>query len=172
MNVGLWAAMATGVLIAVIGPVNAALQARLGTWGMVAVVHLLGLAVGVLGLALFERAPVARPDGALRMVLFAGVVLALAVFTWAFRTAPGQGVPAFAFLGGVLGALVVVGTIVAIQHLGVLAALVAIVASQLVAAALIDQFGLFELPVIAMSPSRALGLLLVLAGVFLVARKG
>lgn len=59
----------------------------------------------------------------------------------------------------------------AIQHLGVLAALVAIVSSQLIAAALIDQFGLFELPVIAMSPKRVLGLLLVLLGVFLVVRK-
>jgi len=173
VNVGLWAAVATGVLVAVIGPVNAALQARLGTWGMVAVVHLLGLTVGVLGIALFERTPAGRaPDEFLRVMLVAGVVLALAVFTWAFRTAPGQGVPAFAFLGGVLGALVVVGTIVAIQQLGVLAALVAIVASQLIAAALIDQFGFFELPAIAMNPVRTVGLLLMLAGVFLVARKG
>lgn len=164
--------MATGVLIALIGPVNAALQVRLGTWGMVVVVHLLGLAVGVLGLALFERSQVARPDGALRMVLFAAVVLALAVFFWAVHTAPGQEIPAYAFFGGMLGALVVVGTIVAIQHLGVLAALVAIVSSQLATAALIDQFGLFDLPVIAMSPSRVLGLLLVLAGVFLVVQKG
>ncbi len=172
MNPGLGAAAATGVLIAVIGPVNAALQARLGTWGMVAVVHLLGLAVGVLGLLLFERGAGARIDGTLRFVLVAGVLLALAVLAWAFRAAPGEGIPAFAFLGGVLGALVVVGTIVAIQHLGVLAALVAIVSSQLIAAALIDQFGWFELPVIAMNPTRALGLLLVLVGVLLVARRG
>ncbi len=173
MNVGFWAAAATGVLIAIIGPVNAALQARLGTWGMVAVVHLLGLVVGVLGLALFERAPqAARPDGVLRMLLLAGALLALVVFAWVIRAAPGQGVPVFAFLGGILGALVVVGTIIAIQHLGVLAALVTIVASQLLAAALIDQFGLFELPAIAMTPARALGLLLMLAGVFLVAREG
>lgn len=173
MNPGLWAAATTGVLIAVIGPVNAALQARLGTWGMVAVVHLLGLAVGVLGLLLFERGPAAvRLDGTLRFLMLAGVVLALAVLAWAFRAAPGEGIPTFAYLGGVLGALVVVGTIVAIQHLGVLAALVAIVSSQLIAAALIDQFGLFELPVIALTPTRALGLLLVLAGVFMVAREG
>ncbi|HGY10311.1 MAG TPA: hypothetical protein ENK37_09745 [Oceanithermus profundus] len=172
MNAGFWAAAITGVLIAVLGPVNAALQARIGTWGMVAVVHLLGLAVGMLGLVLLDRTGFARTDASLRLLLFSGVVLALALLVWAFRYAPGQGVPPYAFLGGVLGALVVVGTIVAIQHLGVLAALITIVAGQLATAALIDRFGLFDLPVVLLSPARLLGLLLVLAGVFLVVRKG
>ncbi|MEW6697579.1 MAG: DMT family transporter [Bacillota bacterium] len=75
------------------------------------------------------------------------------------------------FLGGVIGALVVLGMLFIVPKFGAGIALSAAITGQLIMAALIDQFGLFGAPRIIMSPSRLLGIVLLLLGVNLVIKK-
>jgi transporter family-2 protein len=58
----------------------------------------------------------------------------------------------------------------AVSRLGVSSALLAIIAAQLILAALIDHFGLFGAPVRTFDLARTGGLVLVLAGTWLVVR--
>jgi transporter family-2 protein len=81
-----------------------------------------------------------------------------------------QGVPWYAFSAGLLG-LVIVGTIgYVVPRLGVAKGFTLIVASQFLLAALIDQFGWFGAAVRPIDLPRTLGLLIMLAGVWLVVR--
>jgi transporter family-2 protein len=81
-----------------------------------------------------------------------------------------QGVPWYAFSAGLLG-LVIVGTIgYVVPRLGVAKGFTLIVASQFLLAALIDQFGWFGATVRPIDLPRTLGLLIMLAGVWLAVR--
>jgi transporter family-2 protein len=81
-----------------------------------------------------------------------------------------QGVPWYAFSAGLLG-LVIVGAIgYVVPRLGVAKGFTLIVASQFLLAALIDQFGWFGAAVRPLDLPRALGLLIMLAGVWLAVR--
>ncbi len=169
MFTGVLIAITTGVFIAAIGPVNAVLSNRVGAWSAVSLVHLIGLLVAVSGLLLFDSRGKVLPGGSdLRYLLWPGVVALGAVLLWILVSGYVNGVPVFGFFGGVLGVLVVIGTVGAINRLGVLGALTVIVSSQLLMASLIDYFGWFGQHAIPMNPWRALGLVLMLAGVVLV----
>lgn len=171
MLTGLLIAVTTGVFIAAMGPVNAVLSNRIGAWSAVSLIHLIGLMVAVGGLLFFESRGKALPGGAdLRYLLLPGLLVLGGVLIWVLASGYVSGVPVFGFFGGVLGVLVVIGTIGAINRLGVLAALTVIVSSQLITASLIDNFGWFGQHVIPMTPWRALGLVLMLAGVSFVLR--
>jgi transporter family-2 protein len=78
--------------------------------------------------------------------------------------------PRWAWGGGFLGAFFVAVTVVLTPRLGVLATLTLMLAGQLVASSLLDHHGLLGLAARAFSPTRALGVALVLAGVLLVRR--
>lgn len=78
--------------------------------------------------------------------------------------------PWWAFVGGCLGAFFVAVTVLLTPRLGVLATLTLMLAGQLVASSLLDHHGLLGLTVRAFTPGRALGVALVLAGVWLVRR--
>lgn len=74
-------------------------------------------------------------------------------------------------LGGVIGSLVVLGMMLIVPKLGAGMALSSAITGQLMMAALIDRFGLFGAPRIEVSPSRLLGIVLLLLGVNLVIKK-
>jgi transporter family-2 protein len=76
--------------------------------------------------------------------------------------------PWWAWTGGVIGAIYIVATIVLIPRVGVGVVIALAVAGQLVGALLIDQFGLFGLPVRQISPLRAVGVALPTSGAVLV----
>jgi len=78
--------------------------------------------------------------------------------------------PWWAWGGGFLGAFFVAVTVVLTPRLGVLATLTLMLAGQLVASSLLDHHGLLGLAARAFTPTRALGVALVLAGVVLVRR--
>lgn len=81
-----------------------------------------------------------------------------------------QGVPWFAFGAGILG-LIIVGSIgYVIPRLGVAKGFTLIVATQFVIASLIDHYGFFGAAVRPMDITRALGLGLMLIGVWMVVR--
>jgi len=82
----------------------------------------------------------------------------------------GTGLPWYAFTTGILG-LVIVGSIgFVVPRLGVARAFTLIVASQFLMAALIDHFGFFGAAVRPVDAGRALGLAVMMAGVWLVVR--
>jgi transporter family-2 protein len=76
--------------------------------------------------------------------------------------------PWWAWTGGVIGAIYIVATIVLIPRVGVGVVIALAVAGQRVGALLIDQFGLFGLPVRQISPLRAVGVALLVSGAVLV----
>lgn len=79
--------------------------------------------------------------------------------------------PVWQWVGGVLGAFMVVSTTLAAPRIGVLATLVAMIFGNLVMAAIIDHNGWFGLNAIPFDWRRMLGLVLVLAGIALVVRR-
>jgi transporter family-2 protein len=76
--------------------------------------------------------------------------------------------PWYLFGGGMLGAIFVSSVIFFIPKIGVSTVLAASIGGQLIAASVIDHFGLFGLTVQHISPSRIAGILLLLGGIFLI----
>jgi transporter family-2 protein len=80
------------------------------------------------------------------------------------------GLPWYAFTPGILG-LVIVGSIgFVVPRMGVARAFTLIVASQFLMAAVIDHFGLFGATVRPVDAARAVGMVVMMAGVWLVVR--
>lgn len=73
--------------------------------------------------------------------------------------------------GGLIGAYFVTMTIVAVPRLGTLAVMAIIIAGQLGAGALLDQYGAFGLRQIPLTPLRGVGILLLCIGAGLVIRR-
>jgi len=77
-------------------------------------------------------------------------------------------VPPLYLTGGFLGAFAVASSVWLVPRLGVAALMVVVVAGQLVAAILVDHFGLFGVPQHSIGWARVLGVLLAIAGITLV----
>lgn len=137
--------LASGTTVAMQAPTNAVL-AR--TFGSPIVAALISFSVGTAALA------------------------AVALLT--YRKAPDwsvvAGLPAWAWFGGLYGAVFVTVAAVAVPRIGIASTLILLIAGQLVTAALLDHVGAFGVAKQAITPLRALGLLLVGAGVVLVRR--
>ena len=80
-------------------------------------------------------------------------------------------IPWWAWCGGLLGAVYVAASIVLVPRLGAATLAAAIVAGQMAAALVLDQFGLVGYARHPLSLPRLLGALLLLAGVYLVQRR-
>jgi transporter family-2 protein len=89
------------------------------------------------------------------------------------RWAPGSTatVPAWAWFGGLLGAVYVASTTVLGPRLGAAALLALTLAGQMLAALIIDHYGIIGFPQSPLTPSRLLGAALLVAGVLLVMRR-
>lgn len=138
-------ALAAGVLLPVQAGVNAQLRSAVGSPLTAALVSFL---VGTAGLAV--AAVVLRASMGLRA--------AWAVSPWWY------------WIGGLIGAVYVVATIVLAPRLGAATMIAAIVAGQMIASLLLDQYGLLGFPTHPISGLRVLGTALVIGGVILVQR--
>lgn len=117
--------------------------------------------------------PMGSPVGAALVSFAVGTaVLAAAYALGPARPAlaAARGLPAHALLGGVYGALFVAVAAYSAPRLGVGVTLTTLVAGQLLAAMLIDHFGLFGIVPRSLGWQRGLGFALVVAGVLLVRR--
>lgn len=81
----------------------------------------------------------------------------------------GSGTPWWAWIGGLLGATFVFIAVVATPRIGALNYMLCMLAGQLIAAILIDRFGLVGFPMREVTMQRVIGVLVVAAGVGLVA---
>jgi transporter family-2 protein len=79
--------------------------------------------------------------------------------------------PWWAFVGGLLGAAYVTVAILTVSTLGVSALTAVVITGQLIAAVLIDRFGLLGIAKQPIGVTRILGLVLLVAGVALVVRR-
>jgi bacterial/archaeal transporter family-2 protein len=137
--------VAAGILIAAQAPINARLRLSLASpLGS----GLVSFAVGTVLLL-----------GAVAVVGDGGAILS------------GLGsAPWWAYLGGAFGAVFVVVTLVAAPRLGVTATFVAVILGQVAAATLIDRFGWFGQPAIALTGERVLAIGLLMVSLVLLVR--
>jgi transporter family-2 protein len=73
-------------------------------------------------------------------------------------------------VGGLLGAVYVANALIAVSVIGAGGVAAATVTGQLTASVVIDRLGLFGLDEVALTPERLLGVVLLLAGTFLIIR--
>jgi transporter family-2 protein len=78
--------------------------------------------------------------------------------------------PGWAWGGGLIGAAVVLGSIIAGPKIGALALVGILLAGQLIASVLIDHFGWLGFPIQKMNAIRLIGVLLLVSGFFLIRR--
>ena len=108
-------------------------------------------------------------------ISFFGGTLALIVVALVLRESwpLGEAVaraPGWAWVGGLLGALYVLATIVVIPRLGAATTVGLILAGQVLASIVIDHFGLIRVPVHELNIPRLAGAVLIVIGVALVQR--
>jgi bacterial/archaeal transporter family-2 protein len=84
--------------------------------------------------------------------------------------ASGEGVPWYAYTAGVLG-LIIVGTLAfSVPRLGLVAAFTVFIAAQVLTGVLVDHFGLMGAALRPLTLARAAGVVVMLAGVWLILR--
>ncbi len=81
------------------------------------------------------------------------------------------GLPWWAFIGGLLGAVYVTVAILTVRTLGASSLTAVVISGQLAISVAIDRFGLFGIARQPIGPQRILGLVLLVVGVTLVVRK-
>ncbi|MGI9245143.1 MAG: DMT family transporter [Steroidobacteraceae bacterium] len=141
--------------------------------------HLLAVAVGVgltlqIGMNAMLGRVVGHPLwGAVANFTVGLIALLICVIAGGVRHVPGSvaQVPAWAWLGGLLGAAYVASATVLGPRLGGVALLALVLVGQLTASLLVDQFGVLGFPKIEISASRLVGVALLLAGTLLVVRR-
>lgn len=79
-----------------------------------------------------------------------------------------SGIPLWAWLGGILGAVFVLSTLIAVQRLGAATMLSLIVVGQMISSLYFDHYGMLGFPQHSVSPLRILGTILLIAGVVLI----
>ncbi len=148
MLLAIVAAAAAGAAMSFQGVFNAALSKRVSLPVTSVAVHLVGLVLSavVVGIVLLLGRRF-LPDG--------------------FNLSQ---VPGYAYLGGVLSVLIIIGVASAFKVTGAGLGVAVIVTAQLAAAMVIDNFGWFESPRVAISWLRVLGVALLVVGTRLVAK--
>lgn len=103
------------------------------------------------------------------------VIGTLSIFTYAVVSGESlssltnsKNAPTVAWFGGLLGAFFVTATIILLPRLGVAVTVSLIIAGQLIAAIVMDHYGLLGVPVKEISLFRIAGILLIVGGVILV----
>jgi transporter family-2 protein len=81
-----------------------------------------------------------------------------------------RGVPWWYFAGGLIGAVFVASSLVTVRTLGAGGVVAATIAGQLAGSVVIDHFGLLGLAKQPMTLAKAVGIVLLAAGVFLIVR--
>lgn len=81
------------------------------------------------------------------------------------------GIGWYKWMGGILGAFVVTVTLLSVSRIGAANMFVLIIAGQLITAVIMDHFGLLGLAQSPITAQKALGVILLAAGVYLVNKK-
>ena len=131
-----------GAMITIQSVLNSALGKKTGNFGSVLVLTIVSITVLLLLITLFPN-------------------------TADLRHIPGVS-EWYLYLGGVLGVVILAAPIFLIPRIGATSTLTALVVGQLFLALIIDQFGFFGFPKIEINLIRTIGLILLVAGAFLI----
>ncbi len=131
--------LAGGVAVGLQSPLASLLTQRLGTFESIFIVHLGGAAFALIPL-LFQRGG---------------------------KLAEWRDAPWYALAAGIFGLVVIAAVSYMIPRVGVAASIVTIVAGQLLVGTILDHFGWLGAAERLLDPTRALGLIVVMAGVWL-----
>ena len=145
---------------------------------MLAILPVIGVLLAGIGVALQTptNATLARASGSVLLAALisfsVGTVVLLLLWALFDRTPPSavRGVPAWAWFGGVYGAGFVSIFAFAGPRIGLAATITIAIATQLLAALVIDHFGLLGMNTQTVTPWKLAGVALVVAGVVLVRR--
>ncbi|HXS36295.1 MAG TPA: DMT family transporter [Flavipsychrobacter sp.] len=139
-------ALITGALIPVQAATNAAFSKSIGNpiaTGLM--VFIIGL-IGMLLFSFFSKTPLPTLQGL-------------------------KQAPAYGYIGGLIVAIYVIMITILTPRIGVGASIGLIITGQLLCAVAIDHFGLFNVAVRHITISRFIGMLLMIAGIYLVMKK-
>jgi bacterial/archaeal transporter family-2 protein len=121
------------------------------------------------------RAALGQPLMAAFLSFLSGTLTLLLLLVITRTPLPGLqqlgGIEWFKFTGGVLGVMVVTFVILSVHQVGASNMFVLIVAGQLLTALLMDHYGILGLRINPVSFQKIAGMLLVVAGAYLVTRK-
>jgi bacterial/archaeal transporter family-2 protein len=131
--------LAGGVAVGLQGPMASMISQRLGIFESVFIVHIGGALIALLPL----------------------------LFTSGGKLAQWKELPWYTLIAGCFGLVVIGAVSYMIPRVGVAAAIIAVVAGQLLVSTVLDHFGWLGATGRPMEPTRALGLLVVLVGVWL-----
>lgn len=110
-------------------------------------------------------------SAALSFAVGTALLLLAVAFTGGFSGLSGAGqAPWWAWVGGFAGAVLVTATLVAAPRLGVTTTFVAVIAGQVVIAAILDRFGWLGLPERALTAPRLVAIGLMVVALFLLLR--
>lgn len=135
-------AVLAGAFAGIQGPINSLLSSRLGLLEGAFSVHLVGLILSAIPL----------------MAIGGG------------RLGQWNTVPWYGWLGGAMGVGIVIGLSFATPRIGAAATIVLFLVAQLAGATIVGHFGWFETPAKPIDLGKVIGLLLLLAGAWLVVR--
>lgn len=103
------------------------------------------------------------------VIAVVGLLIYIAVSRYSIPSTQQFGAaPVWSYLGGILGGAYVLLIVICAPNLGIGNVTVMILLGQILAATVIDQFGLLNAAAHSISWQRAIGLLLMIAGVYLV----
>jgi bacterial/archaeal transporter family-2 protein len=139
-------AVAAGCLVGMQAPVNARLSSSVGKLQAATFSFL----VGTLALVLITAVVTQGGFGSLRHV---------------------GSVPAWALIGGLFGAVYVAVALATVTTLGATGLTAAVITGQLVVSAVIDRFGLLGITRQQLTPTRVIGLVVLVIGLVLVVRR-
>lgn len=132
-----------GMLVAMQPPINSKLGGAVGTFAAATISFLVGTTV----------------------------LFVVAVVSGGTHLGGLRGVPWWYFAGGLIGAVFVATSLVAVRSLGAAGVVAATIAGQLTGSVVIDRFGLLGLSKQPLTAARVVGIALLAVGVFLVVRK-
>jgi bacterial/archaeal transporter family-2 protein len=121
------------------------------------------------------RAAIQHPLMAAFISFLCGTVVLAFLLMFSRQSFPSMGtyqaVNWYKFTGGLLGAFVVFVALISVQRIGASNMFILIIAGQLLTAILMDHFGVFGMKVSPINAQKAIGILLVVLGAYLVNRK-
>ncbi|MBW4706370.1 DMT family transporter [Roseobacter sp. YSTF-M11] len=137
-----------------------------------AIFSLVGVAIGVvvawqpiINADLARRLGSAISSSVVSAILTGSILLCFALVSGTLRLGGLADVPKWSFLGGVIGAIFVLGSVVTVAKIGGAAYIVVFLCGMTLGAALADHFGLFGTEMRMLTLNRVAGLILVVAGV-------
>jgi len=131
--------LAGGIAVGVQGPLASMISQRLGTLESVFIVHVGGALIALLPL----------------------------LFSGGGKLGQWKQLPWYTLIAGVFGLIVISAISYMIPRVGVAAAIITVVAGQLLVSTLLDHFGLLGVMVRPLDATRAIGLVVLLVGVWL-----